>query len=71
MKHVWYKLKWYINDVVTFLGENKNSNADKSMFQKKREKKFLDMNERKKFHNFYEKILTSDLGINFNNFTEI
>jgi hypothetical protein len=46
MKHVWYKLKWYINDVIIFLGENKNSNADKTTFQKKRDE--ISRHEQKK-----------------------
>ena len=58
MKHVWYKLKWYLNNVITFFGENKNSNADKTVFQKKRDE--ISQHERKKksFMIFIEMTLT-------------
>ncbi len=46
MKHVWYKLKWYPSNIITFFGENKNSNADKTTFQKKKDK--ISRHERKK-----------------------
>ncbi len=65
MKHILYKLKWYLNNAISFFGENKNSNADKTTFQKKRDKISRQEQKKKSFMIFIEKILPSDLGINF------
>ncbi len=54
-----------LNNVISFIGKNKNSNADKTTCQKKRDE--ISQHERKKksFMIFIEKILPPDLGINF------